>query len=94
MLLADDGQDVEGVPTEGVEITCFHLVSFSSILMLTMTVTCAKSSSQARVWKGLLKLDRIWIGLARFQARSSTSPEFNDNPKVKLVQNLIWSKFK
>lgn len=25
-LYADDGQDVEGLPTEGVEITCFHLV--------------------------------------------------------------------
>ncbi|CAF2147202.1 unnamed protein product [Brassica napus] len=24
-LFADDGQDVEGLPTEGVEITCFHL---------------------------------------------------------------------
>ncbi|XP_020875385.1 uncharacterized protein LOC9303248 isoform X1 [Arabidopsis lyrata subsp. lyrata] len=23
--VADDGQDVEGLPTEGVEITCFHL---------------------------------------------------------------------
>lgn len=23
---ADDGQDVDGLPTEGVEITCFHLV--------------------------------------------------------------------
>ncbi|KAF2583983.1 hypothetical protein F2Q70_00034013 [Brassica cretica] len=24
-LFSDDGQDVEGLPTEGVEITCFHL---------------------------------------------------------------------
>ena len=22
----DDGEDVDGLPTEGVEITCFHLV--------------------------------------------------------------------
>lgn len=29
---ADDGQDVEGLPTEGVEITCFHLVMNSNIL--------------------------------------------------------------
>lgn len=31
MSLADDGQDVDGVPTEGVEITCFHMVSFGGI---------------------------------------------------------------
>ncbi|EOA18846.1 hypothetical protein CARUB_v10007468mg, partial [Capsella rubella] len=24
-LFVDDGQDVEGLPTEGIEITCFHL---------------------------------------------------------------------
>lgn len=23
---ADDGQDIAGLPTEGIEITCFHLV--------------------------------------------------------------------
>lgn len=23
---ADDGQDIDGLPNEGVEITCFHLV--------------------------------------------------------------------
>lgn len=23
---ADDGQDIDGLPTEGIEITCFHLV--------------------------------------------------------------------
>lgn len=28
MAYADDGEDVDGLPNEGVEITFFHLVSF------------------------------------------------------------------
>lgn len=28
LIFADDGQDIDGLPNEGVEITCFHLVIF------------------------------------------------------------------
>lgn len=27
LFCADNGEDVDGLPTEGVEIACFHLVS-------------------------------------------------------------------
>ena len=45
--LADDGQDVDGLPTEGVEITCFHMVMSNTLLFFFFSFSCVTSWS----WK-------------------------------------------
>lgn len=51
-ISADDGQDLDGLPTEGVEITCFQLVFF---------VITTISLYSNRIW-GIIVL-HIWLYL-------------------------------
>lgn len=41
-ILSDDGEDIDGVPTEAVEITCFHMVMLDhlSLFYLHIYLTC------------------------------------------------------
>lgn len=41
-ILSDDGEDIDGVPTEAVEITCFHMVMLDHLSMfyLHIYLTC------------------------------------------------------